>query len=324
MERLSNRASAIESQAALDPQSRLAYSLLFIWCLSWLAIFASSDFIASDISLCWSYGSACAIAGCGALARRYRHDRVALFLEACTVPAIAAALSAATIIMLASVSGRFVDVQLIRIDAMLGFDWRVIFDFYLAHPWIVPVSEAAYSSFQPQFLLLPVALGVWRPELLWTYMTAYIVALTATAAIFPFATAEGPYVYYGIPQGIVPSIGDKWPWQWHFGEWITQLQKGETRDISKVWGGLVQFPSFHSAAAVLFIWASRSIRFLGWPGLLINVAMIFSTFISGAHYLSDVLAGCTIGLLSIWAATKVPILQRLTPSRSPNLSPQYA
>jgi membrane-associated phospholipid phosphatase len=323
MEQLRNRASAIESQAAFDSQSRLAYSLLFIWCLSWLSIFAFSDFIASDMSLFWSFGSACAIAGCGALARRYRHERIAHFLEACTVPAIGAALGAATIIMLASVSGQFVDVQLIRIDAALSFDWRNIFDFYLAHPWIVPFSEAAYSSFQPQFLLLPIALCLWRPELLWTYITAYIFALLATAAIFPFAAAEGPYVYYGIPQGIVPGIGEEWPWQWHFGEWITQLQKGETRDISKVWGGLVQFPSFHSAAAVLFIWASRSIRFMGWPGLLINVAMILSTFISGAHYLSDVLAGCAIGLLSIWAATTVPI-QWLTPSRSPNLNPQYA
>lgn len=46
---------------------------------------------------------------------------------------------------------------------------------------------------------------------------------------------------------------------------------------------------------------------MGWPGLLINVAMILSTFICGAHYLSDVLAGCAIGLLSIWVATSVPI-----------------
>jgi len=207
--------------------------------------------------------------------------------------------------MLASISGQFIDAQLIRIDAAIGFDWRAIFRFYVAYPWIVPLSEAVYSSFLPQFLLLPVALCVWRPELLWTYITAYVFALLLSAAIFPFAAAEGPYMFYGIQQGTVPGIGDGWPWQWHQGEWITQLQKGEIRDLSRIWPGLIQFPSFHSAAAVLFIWATHGIRLLRWPGLLLNVGVILSTFVSGAHYLADVLAGSAIAILSISAAHKV-------------------
>jgi len=305
MERMQRRASVIKPQDALCPESRTIYFVLSVWCMAWISVFALSDFIVGQDPLYSSFGSICLIAGCGGLARRYGHSRIALFLEACSVPAIAAALSGGTIVMLASVSGQFIDAQLIRIDAAMGFDWRDIFRFYLAYPWIVPLSEAVYSSFYPQFLLLPVAMCFWRPELLWTYITAYVFALLLSAAIFPFAAAEGPYIFYGIQQGTVPGIGDGWPWQWHQGEWITKLQRGEIRDLSKVWPGLIQFPSFHSAAAVLFMWAAHGIRLLRWPGLLLNVGVILSTFVSGAHYLADVLAGSVIAILSIWAAHKV-------------------
>ncbi|WP_169804657.1 phosphatase PAP2 family protein [Sphingobium chlorophenolicum] len=325
--RINEHARAVKQQDALHPMSRTVYLILFVWCMAWISVFALSDFIVGQSALYSSFGSICLIAGCGALARRYGHARIALFLEACSVPAIAAALSGGTIIMLASISSHFVDPQLIGIDAALGFDWRAIFRFYLAYPGIVPLSEAVYSSFQPQFLLLPVALCVWRPELLWTYITAYVFSLLLAAAIFPFAAAEGPYVYYGIPQGVMPSVGDDWPWQWYQGKWISQLQNGEIRDLSRIWPGLIQFPSFHSAAAVLFIWATHGIRLLRWPGLLLNIGVILSTFISGAHYLSDVLAGCSVAILSIWAANRMTALRiRQTKhqlNQPPKSSPAY-
>jgi len=304
IERFSASARNVEPGPWLDPRSRIAYALMMLWGAASVAILTLTNFTAEDwprwmmfLSLCWA-------ALCGALARRYGLDRVAAFLEAVAIPPIIGALGCVLVISAASISGRFADDKLIVIDTALGFDWLALFHFYQAHPWLVPISDQAYTTFGPQLVLVPLLIFLARRELLWRYITAYILTLGATILVFPLAPAVGPYVYFHIPFGLLPGIGEGSDWQWHFGEWIAQLQSGEIRDITKVSAGLIQMPSFHAACGVLFIWATNRIRYVRWPALLLNLAMILSTFVRGAHYFSDVLAGCMLALLAIWVASK--------------------
>lgn len=69
--------------------------------------------------------------------------------------------------------------------------------------------------------------------------------------------------------------------------------------------GLVSMPSFHAAAAVILGWVSLYLGWLRIPLVLLNVAMLLSTIISGSHYLVDLIAGAALAVMAIWAATRL-------------------
>jgi membrane-associated phospholipid phosphatase len=66
--------------------------------------------------------------------------------------------------------------------------------------------------------------------------------------------------------------------------------------------GLITFPSFHTANAILFAWALWSVHYLRLPVLALNVLMVASTPTAGSHYFIDILGGTAVALLAIVAA----------------------
>jgi len=74
--------------------------------------------------------------------------------------------------------------------------------------------------------------------------------------------------------------------------------------------GVISFPSYHTAAAVLAIWAVWPVRFARWPMLILNVLMVASAPVEGAHYLVDIIGGALVGVCSAAAAAwTVPALR---------------
>ena len=86
------------------------------------------------------------------------------------------------------------------------------------------------------------------------------------------------------------------------------LRHGEIRTISPdYFKGYITFPSFHAAAAAIFVWAGWHTR-LRWFLLVLNVAMAFTAMSVGAHYMVDIiggvaLAGATIPFVGSWIRT---------------------
>jgi membrane-associated phospholipid phosphatase len=72
-------------------------------------------------------------------------------------------------------------------------------------------------------------------------------------------------------------------------------------DIMKL-GGIITFPSFHAAAAVLFLWALWSVWWMRPLALIANVGMLLATPMGGGHYFVDVFAGMGVAVLAIAAA----------------------
>ena len=54
--------------------------------------------------------------------------------------------------------------------------------------------------------------------------------------------------------------------------------------------GLIGFPSYHAVLALLVMWFARDIKFLRWPALVLNIAVLLATPVQGGHHLIDVLA----------------------------------
>jgi membrane-associated phospholipid phosphatase len=69
-------------------------------------------------------------------------------------------------------------------------------------------------------------------------------------------------------------------------------------------GGIVTFPSFHAASAVLYAWALWPVRWMRPIVVLAFTAMLAATPINGGHYLIDIIAGTAIAILAIAAARR--------------------
>jgi membrane-associated phospholipid phosphatase len=81
---------------------------------------------------------------------------------------------------------------------------------------------------------------------------------------------------------------------------IEALRAGTTHSVSlATLTGLIAFPSFHTSAAILMIWAAWPLAWLRLPVLAVNGAMLAATPVEGAHYLIDMIGGGALALFAI-------------------------
>jgi hypothetical protein len=69
--------------------------------------------------------------------------------------------------------------------------------------------------------------------------------------------------------------------------------------------GIVTFPSFHAASAVLYAWALWPVRWIRPIAVAANGAMFASTPIDEGHYFSGLAAGVAVALVSIAVARRL-------------------
>lgn len=190
------------------------------------------------------------------------------------------------------------DHELYTLDQALGFDRRAYLNFFEHHPWLDQITGLAYLSLLPQFACVPMVLqfGGQRPEAQ-RLLLATGIALILTSAISIFVPAVGAYVYIDITPlnfaKIANTIYTPVPT-------LESLRAG-TLDIIELDNleGLISFPSFHTVGALLFIWAIWPLRYLRWPTLVLNAALILATPIFGAHYFVDLVGGAAVAFTSI-------------------------
>ncbi len=297
--RFSAHAASVEKTAPIDAKSRPLFAILGCALLIELAYLAISDFTISPSIALSAFSSLIFMLAGALLARRYGNPNIAVFLEALTLPVIMGALTVTGLSFLAAHSAPFADQWLIAADRTLGFDWMKLYRFYETHPILFPVSAHLYRS---MLLQLPfVALSVFflcSRQRGWIFLTAWGVASIITALIFPFFTAQGPYVIYGIDPQSMP--GRNLPWS--TGAMIESLRNGTLRDLNKSMVGMVWFPSFHAAAGALFMWATWPLKRARLVFVPLNLGMMFATIIWGYHYLIDIVGGIAVAVASLLIA----------------------
>jgi membrane-associated phospholipid phosphatase len=191
------------------------------------------------------------------------------------------------------------DHALLAIDRAMGMDPEVIARYVNDHDWLSGLLQRAYGLIKIMLLAVPVALTLtMRWVRLQVFVFAFSIALIITVAISTFVPAVG--TWYGL--GIAPS---------QFAALDNSLYTAQLRDILALregslhylemfrLTGIVSFPSFHAASAVLYMWALWPVRFVGPLGATLNVLMIASTPVIGAHYMIDVFGGVALAAISI-------------------------
>jgi membrane-associated phospholipid phosphatase len=231
---------------------------------------------------------------CHGVARLFRADAPILALTECVAQLFAQCMFGPLSYVAASVGGPLQDDGLDRLDRALGFDWSGFNAWVAAHPWVQATLQLAYDSppLQLGLLLLVVCYRHHQQvrELLLA-LTLTLLAAIVTASLLP---ALGAHIQHGAPvPALQQGIDD-----------LLALRDGSLRRLSLPdIQGIISFPSFHAAMAVLLAWGMRRPRWLLAVAAPVNAAMLVSTLTAGGHYLADVVAGAAIAAASAWAAT---------------------
>lgn len=187
------------------------------------------------------------------------------------------------------------DARLLAADRAIGFDQRGLLDWVEARPAAHAWISQAYFSFAWQILLTVAGLALLcRPLPMEQFLLAFGLALFATCAL----------------SGLVPATSLVTSLRQHYGELrfggaspvehILALRDGSLRrlEVGQM-GGIVSFPSFHVATAVLTTAAWRKTPVL-WLLIPVNVLLTVGALTEGAHYLVDLVAGAVVGTAA-WA-----------------------
>jgi membrane-associated phospholipid phosphatase len=192
------------------------------------------------------------------------------------------------------------DHTLLAIDRAMGMDPEMVARFVNDHDWLGGLLLRAYGLIKIMLLAVPVALTLTlRLVRLQMFVFAFSVALIITVAVSTFVPAIGTYYGLGIAPSQFSSL-DGSLYQAQLRD-IVALRDGSLRHLEMFkLTGIVSFPSFHAASAVLYMWALWPVRFLGGLAAALNLLMIAATPVIGAHYMIDVFGGVALAAISIF------------------------
>ena len=297
-----HRISTTARTGFFEPQAAAAYGVLvLLWPLLAVVFFADGLTLdgADTALLLGVFGTLIAI---GWLLRIRRLSRLADAVEAYALFCLVCLTFTLVGIVVARHGASLADGALAKADRVLfpWWDWGALVTSMADHQ-SPPMTAAnvAYGSiaWQPPLLI---ALTAWRGRAIevWAFLKNWVVCLAIVMAIFALMPALGAYAHFAVPHDAVPAI-----WSnvgWHQPSVILALRSGALRHIDTgTLEGLVSFPSFHTAAAILLSSAFWQWRALRWPMLGLNAAMVLAAVPCGGHYLVDILAGGAVAALTL-------------------------
>ncbi|MEI8186807.1 MAG: phosphatase PAP2 family protein [Chlorobiaceae bacterium] len=194
-----------------------------------------------------------------------------------------------------------IDAGLVAADRFLGFDWTTMYAWGKTHVAQHFVLICAYKSLLPQLTMMYVVLftkGLFdrARELFWLFILTSL-GCVVVSGLFPAAGAFGTFNV----QTADPSLQ-------HF----LALRDGRMKSIDLLYlQGLVSFPSFHLALAVILAYAARGIPVLFPFFLALNTLVIAATPLVGGHHFADLWGGAllTLGAIALMRRFSSSFLQ---------------
>jgi membrane-associated phospholipid phosphatase len=241
----------------------------------------------------------------GAYYKRQNRDPLAIFILGSTgqvllIPVLMAPMT----YVAAAADFPLRDAQLASLDRALGFDWSAYHNLIGSHATWVEGAVLAYSMIGWPLFGIPVALGIARHyRRMQEFTLAFGFSLIVTTAITVLVPAVGIYDAHTFTAGGAPFMSEAYLHHLHD---FPMVRAGTLRelDLTKL-TGIVTFPSFHAAAAVVYLWALWSVWWMRPIALVANGAMILATPYVGGHYFIDVLAGIGVAVAAITMAQSI-------------------
>ena len=196
------------------------------------------------------------------------------------------------------------DASFAHFDRWIGLDWQGYYNFVCERPALIPFVYFAYAMLGVPTFGVPAVLGFSRNFI---RLQQFTLACTLTAAVTLLVSALlpaiGTYQEYGIAadtsifkaSGYLVQVDE-----------IPAVRDGSLRVLSfETLTGIITFPSFHAAGAVLALWGFWGVWWMRPFALIVYVGMLLATPLVGGHYFVDVFAGAAVAFLAIAAAKSV-------------------
>jgi membrane-associated phospholipid phosphatase len=296
-----NKQSSVSDIQALASNSRIIWGMIAAMSVAAIVAYRSAN-----LSFAWSSNYKpllivllFLVVSC--CYRKLRPDpRIIFSTEGCAQLMIILSLGCALSYPLAITGFPYQDAALHSVDTWMGLDWRTYLHFVNARPVLCVLSELAYRSMILQFLVLIVTLVATSRFLrLQQYILATASALAITLVIFAFVPAGGTYAFLHIPPSEFANLSPTTTADQMVH--LDALRAGQHTVVSNM-EGLITFPSFHTVWAALFMWGFFPIRELRFGAIFLNLFVIASTPIQGAHYFIDLIGGVIVAVIAICAA----------------------
>jgi hypothetical protein len=217
---------------------------------------------------------------------------------------------------LLTVAGPRIDFLLTGIDHAMGFDWVQALTTMSHHPLLNWVFFNAYGTTLPQIAVLLIALA-WsgRHEEVYRFCLAVAAGALIAITIWAIAPSLGAKSIYTLPPWVERHL--VLDVTVDYGRGLVRLLHNGPGFITPTdIRGLIAFPSYHAVLALLMIWYARTIAWLRWPALILNLVVLVSAPIQGGHHLIDIFGGCGVAVLAIlvvrWAESiRLPLIPAL-------------
>jgi hypothetical protein len=200
------------------------------------------------------------------------------------------------------------DATLAHWDQLFGLDWVAYYGFITGRPTLVQYAYFFYAMIAWQGAGVPIILGLTRNYVrLQQFTLACMLTLCITVIISSLVPAFGTYHQYGLPTNFSGFSATGYLLQM---DRLPLVRDGALRVLNiNRFGGIITFPSFHAAIAILALWGFWGVWWMRPLSLIVNVGMLMATPLLGGHYFVDVIAGGALAALAIAVAR--PIGQRL-------------
>lgn len=202
-----------------------------------------------------------------------------------------------------------IDGLLMRFDQAFGFDWVAFYRYVHAHEDLLALTRFSYQSLLYLGVMTTTYLALTNIGAAYAYMSRLNISLFLTNAIFILFPGHDEAYVHGIedPVSRHHMVGLD-----HF--YYIAPHSPLPLDLIV---GMVQFPSFHTAAFVL-AWHANRRTFLHYLMLLSLVPMVAGIFVWGQHFLADLFGGLATAGAAVWLHSwlHARLCRSLAPARS--------
>jgi hypothetical protein len=192
--------------------------------------------------------------------------------------------------LLVTLDRPLVDTYLVAADHALGLDWLKMYMWIADRPVLRIFLRILYLSVIFQiFFLLFVFNFQGKVHRSWELVWLFVISGLACNLVSAMWSASGAFGFFHVNL------------QESYLKEFMSLRDGTMKVIgANPVQGVVQFPSFHLAMAVLVCYAARGTRILFPVLIIINVLVLIATPPIGGHHFADLWGGLIIALMTIW------------------------
>jgi hypothetical protein len=207
--------------------------------------------------------------------------------------------------LLLTVAGPRIDLQLAAIDRAMGVDWPAMIAFVANYPITNAVLQLVYVSVLPQIALLLIAIGlIGKPQRIYALSLSVACGAAVSIAVWTAAPSFGAFSVYDLPQSVSGHIA--LALDGHYAKQLVALLAHGPGHISPSDAkGLIGFPSYHAALALIVVWYARELPVIRWIVAGLNAVVLIATPIQGGHHVIDVVAGAGVAALAVLFANAV-------------------